>query len=221
MSGYTRVDNWLFDEVMPHADPYTYKVVCAVVRKTTGWNRESDEISISQFQQMIGAGSRSTTTKAIQDAIDHGWIEREEQGQGYIYWTITSPETVPASTDNGLSASPDSVPLASPDSVPTKEHSKDKVKGGDPVKVLADHFTNETTIFASADKWAERWQLPLQTIYERAGDLEAAKSLISRAVQFARDGPKRYTITSPMSITTIVANMPLNGHGGTVKVGSR
>lgn len=218
MSGFTRVDNWLFDEVMPKAAPYTYKLVSAVVRQTAGWNRESDCISISQFQRMLGTSSRTTVSEAIQDAIDNGWIEREKDGQSYCYRPIiASPETVPASPDNGLVSSPESGTPASPESGHTKDISKDKVKE------LANHFTAETTIFPSRDAWPDKWEAPLRALYARAGSMDATKRLITKSVQFARDGPKgkTYTISSPMSITTIAGNMSLNGSDNSVKVRTR
>ena len=70
--------------------------------------------------------------------------------------------------------------------------------------------------------WEERWAEPLALIFERAGSLAEAKAVIDRSIDFARDGPRQYTITSPLSITTIAANLPDgNGLGGTIKVGSR
>jgi len=42
MSGYTKVDNWLFDEVMPNTKGNAYKVVSVVARKTWGWKKDSD-----------------------------------------------------------------------------------------------------------------------------------------------------------------------------------
>ena len=69
MSSFTRVDNWLFDEVMPAAKPNTYKVVCAVVRMTAGWRRERAEMSFSDLHELTGITGRSTLADAVADAI--------------------------------------------------------------------------------------------------------------------------------------------------------
>lgn len=225
MSGYTRVDNWLFDVVMPQAAPYTFKLVSCVVRQTIGWNRASDTISISKFQEMMGTSSRTTVSEAIQDAIDQGWIMRKQDGQGYRYIpVVASPDSGLSSPENGLVTSPDSGPETSPESGHTKEHNKDKDKQPDPIRILAEHFTSETGLFASKSNWADGWELPLRTLYERSEGISDAKQTITRAIEAARGGlnGKQYTITSPMSITTIAANLPANGQGGDrVKVGTR
>lgn len=229
MSGYTRADNWLWDYVMPKAKPNTFKVVSAVMRMTSGWHRDAAAITFDEFQDMTGIAGRSTLNRAISDALDEGFISRYEDGRGYIYQCETSPddstETVPSVVpkqdyqqyQNGTANSTKTVPsTTSP-----KEKSKQKLKGDDPILSLADYFTEVSGIFSNPGAWDEGWKQPLGLILDRAGGVDKAKDVIKRAVTFARDGPKRYTITSPLSITTIAANLPEHSSSGALKVGSR
>lgn len=85
MAGYTKVDNWLFDVVMPEADPGEYKIVSAVYRKTVGWNKVEDKISLSQFQKLTGIVGRNNVIRSIQEALDNGFISRRPAGQSYLY----------------------------------------------------------------------------------------------------------------------------------------
>lgn len=91
--GYTIFDNAILDYIMPECSPYTWKVLCAVIRKTVGWQdgqdpnarKVEDEISISQFMVLIGSPSRGTTQRAVQDAMDTGYLQKRKVGRSYRY----------------------------------------------------------------------------------------------------------------------------------------
>lgn len=129
MSGYSKIPNWIFDDVMPRCDSSEWRVVCAVARQTFGWDKEADEISISQFEKLTGM-SRATVVKAVKAALDHGFLVREKQGRSHVYRVSIGLESKPIDdadefrnyTDNSL----DSKPIDSLDSKHTKERVKDK-----------------------------------------------------------------------------------------------
>lgn len=53
--GYVKVSNELFDAVIIHGfSGRQIKVLMAIIRKTYGFNKKSDEIGLSQFQKMTG-----------------------------------------------------------------------------------------------------------------------------------------------------------------------
>lgn len=80
------------------------------------------------------------------------------------------------------------------------------------VDELAQYFQSVAGVFPNPGSYEAYWIDPLQLYLENAGSLEDAKQVIKRAVDFARNGSeKRYTISSPRSIATIVANMPKEG----------
>ena len=43
--GYTCLTNYVLDVVMPSLPPNAWKVLCFVIRKTRGWNKERDRLS--------------------------------------------------------------------------------------------------------------------------------------------------------------------------------
>lgn len=126
---FTTFPNQVIDEVMPLCKPNTWKIVCATIRKTVGWQKEIDRISISQYMELTGIIGRSTCMTAIHDAVQLGFLVRFERktgrGKEYDYalnreYTIyggTSEETA-TSTETGLVTSPKIVPVTSPEIEP-------------------------------------------------------------------------------------------------------
>jgi hypothetical protein len=91
--GYTTFENAILDYIMPDCKPNTWKVVCATLRKTVGWEdkksptgrKESDTISLSQFMDLTGIKNRTTLSDAVQDALDNGYLVRFPEGQSFRY----------------------------------------------------------------------------------------------------------------------------------------
>jgi len=151
VGGHTTFDNAILDHIMPRCKPNTWKVVCATIRKTVGWNKDYDPISFSQYQKSTGIASKGTLTDAIQDALDNKFIEREAFGNSFIYSLNKNyeieigTETVPVRfsdrnrygncTDNGT------------ETVHTKEKRKKKEK---PVFSFPD-------LLASSPEFMEAW----------------------------------------------------------------
>ena len=54
----TQTPNVIFDRLMYELPDDEFKVLCAVVRKTYGWHKDSDRISNSQFEAMTGKAKR-------------------------------------------------------------------------------------------------------------------------------------------------------------------
>lgn len=93
--GFTRVDNWLFDIVMPGTSPNAFKVVSAVVRLTVGWQREEAHITFDQFHEVTGIVGRGTLNNAISEAVQKGFIARSGSTKTILY----SIEIVPTPED--------------------------------------------------------------------------------------------------------------------------
>jgi len=68
-TGFTKMSNSLFDIVMPKLSPRAWKLLCLIVRNTTGWQKDSDVISYSQLKKWLGTTSTETVTGAIRELL--------------------------------------------------------------------------------------------------------------------------------------------------------
>jgi phage replication O-like protein O len=80
-----QVPNVILDQVMPQSSHAEFKVVMAVVRKTYGWGKETDRISLSQLVKMTGVSK----PKVI-DAVRH------------LDWLIVAHKTAGGTTEYSL-----------------------------------------------------------------------------------------------------------------------
>lgn len=80
---------------MPQCSGTEWLIVCAIWRKTAGWGKENDMISLTQFHEMTGIAGRSNISNAIKSLTKKGIIGRKRDGrQGYAYFVITSHESL-------------------------------------------------------------------------------------------------------------------------------
>lgn len=66
-NGYTEFNNYILDYIMPKLSPNAWKVLCFIMRKTKGWQKEQDEISLNQIMDGTGIKNRTTTCIAIKE----------------------------------------------------------------------------------------------------------------------------------------------------------
>lgn len=64
-----QVPNALIDELLCKISGNACKVYLLIVRKTRGWNKQSDRISFSQIRELTGIGSNTTIDKAIDELL--------------------------------------------------------------------------------------------------------------------------------------------------------
>jgi phage replication O-like protein O len=76
---YTQTPNDLFDHWLPHLSESELKVLLVIMRKTFGWHKVRDKISISQLSQFTGM-LRETVIKATKSLKDKGVIIRQVIG---------------------------------------------------------------------------------------------------------------------------------------------
>ncbi len=92
---YTKIPNEIL-EAMPTMGDAELRVVLAIARKTVGWQKECDVISVSQLALATGLTPRNTQ-RAITALLEKGLITREPAGkQTYCYTlaTISLRDTV-------------------------------------------------------------------------------------------------------------------------------
>ena len=70
-----QIPNSVIDELLAKLTCAELKCYLFVVRKTKGWNKESDSISVSQFMEVTGLSNRSVIT-ACESLVEMGLLER-------------------------------------------------------------------------------------------------------------------------------------------------
>jgi hypothetical protein len=97
---YTQVHDTIFDEVMPKCPPNAWKVLCLILRKTRGWQKDADAIPYKQIREGTGISSNTTIQKAIEWLVKQGMIvsnvSRDEAGhQVATTYALCRAYTVP------------------------------------------------------------------------------------------------------------------------------
>jgi phage replication O-like protein O len=89
LPNYTQTPNDLFDEMLPDMGLSELKVVLVIIRKTKGWHKERDRISLSQLMKLTGL-SRQGVLDGILRAMQRGIVGREASGRSYEYFLIVN-----------------------------------------------------------------------------------------------------------------------------------
>lgn len=93
---YTQTPNDLFDHWLPLLKESELKVLLVIMRKTFGWHKIRDAISISQLMKMTGL-ARETVVDAARTLQQNGIVKREVVGppgkQDTIYELIISEDS--------------------------------------------------------------------------------------------------------------------------------
>ncbi|MGA8883219.1 MAG: replication protein [Acinetobacter sp.] len=129
-----QVPNAFVDEVLRQIGDVSAKLYLIICRKTRGWYKEVDAISLTQFMEFSGK-SRPTVTKALAELIQVGLIIEcgsTIHGNSFklnddcsVGWMVSFPSKNSLPAKSSASASKDSLPLlvknfnyASKDSLP-------------------------------------------------------------------------------------------------------
>lgn len=76
---YTQTPNELIDDWLPHLSHVELKVLMVIIRKTFGWHKIRDRISLSQLEKMTGS-KRSNITSATKNLEKKGLIKKYKIG---------------------------------------------------------------------------------------------------------------------------------------------
>lgn len=83
---FTQVHNYVFDHIMPELSPNAWKILCFIIRKTTGWQKNADYISYSQIRQGTGIASDQTINNNLQPLLDAGYVRAvKTEGETTLY----------------------------------------------------------------------------------------------------------------------------------------
>ena len=86
---FLQVPNAVIDELLPDLTGAELKCYLVVIRKTKGWNKESDNISISQFMKATGL-SNSAVIKACESLVKYGLLVKENGSRNTGIYTVNS-----------------------------------------------------------------------------------------------------------------------------------
>ncbi len=100
-AGFRRIDNDLFHSIIAaNLSGSEYKILLTIIDRTLGFQRESQKISLSDFQAMTGL-SRQGVCNALRQATSKGIIATQKsRGKTTVYalikdydkWTTSQPE---------------------------------------------------------------------------------------------------------------------------------
>jgi len=79
--GFTTIPNIYLDECMPELSNPELRVLLAILRRTVGWQKESDEISIEQLQRMTGL-ARNSVRVGLRGLLKRGLIVQQRSSIG-------------------------------------------------------------------------------------------------------------------------------------------
>lgn len=94
--GFTQYPNYILDKRMREISDAGFKVYSVVVRQTKGWQKETDIISLTQFEEKTGK-SRMTVIRALRELVDEEMIEvcgKTRNGKAYRIKQIDDVELV-------------------------------------------------------------------------------------------------------------------------------
>ena len=80
---FTMIPDVLLDQQLPELGHAELKVLLVIMRKTYGWQKDADRISLNQLAELTGIARRSVI-RATQDLERRGYIlvERNEAARG-------------------------------------------------------------------------------------------------------------------------------------------
>lgn len=122
-----QVPNALIDDLMAELGGVELKCYLLVIRKTKGWSKEFDAISLSQFVTFTGAG-KTAVISALKNLVDAGLLVRKVGARNTSVYAInlfrnsTSSESELVQKVNRTSS--ESEPVTSSES----EHTKNNIK---------------------------------------------------------------------------------------------
>lgn len=193
---YTQTPNDLFDHWLPHLKEGELKVLLVIMRKTFGWHKIRDRISISQLMKLTGM-ARSSVVNSIKSLEQKGVIHKDttgENGSEETYYELIVNEDSNNSYQSEFNTppSPNFVPPPSTNFVPTKEtltKEKSKEQQQPPVVVVPENFSREEDIIFKNSK-GETKSFSQSEVYQHFSSLPYSTSVIKEAIREFKSTPK-------------------------------
>lgn len=84
-----QVPNFVVDELMCKLSPAAFKAYLLIIRKTIGWQKDSDHISLNQLSEIMGMSKRQAQ-RATKELSDLGLIERQVSSTNFTRFKVTT-----------------------------------------------------------------------------------------------------------------------------------
>lgn len=111
-----QIPNAVVDELMANMSANALRCYLLITRKTTGWGKQSDRISASQFMQALGIKDKRTVYSALSELVELNLINAiKNNGEITEYSLILDepePVTINAGTKNDTSSNECTEPVA-------------------------------------------------------------------------------------------------------------
>ena len=105
--------NSIIDELLPELSHSELKCYLCVLRKTKGWNKEEDAISVSQFMKVTGLSNKAVIS-ACESLVEREILERKSGDRNTGIYSIKTYKT----TTSEKSSLVKSIPATSEKSSP-------------------------------------------------------------------------------------------------------
>jgi len=200
---YTQVSNFFIDTVIRQISPSAVLCYMVICRKTSGWQKEYDSISISQFMEYTGL-TKPTVIKALRELTERGVINVDSSSKIASYGLSTAillPKEVCCEGQTILPIDVDgkkSLPDAGKKSLPTEVSDGKKslpkpVKNLYPQKKVKKHnSTTSSRAQRSTDPRLSQWQF---TVYRELTHLHVPHAFRDRVATLTNETLWRDVIT--------------------------
>jgi hypothetical protein len=227
----TQIPNFLLDRILPVVQPAAWKVISFVCRKTFGWQKRQDRISLSQFERGTGL-SRRHLVPTLLHVTNSGLLIKLSSPSGDVYALDIGcdVEAVVAALTGAISSPVQSVHQCTEDTIsgevstpklvnsvhtqkpnkPTPTKPKRKNSTSAPFDSLPDWITKDKTTQEAWDGFIEHRKASKTLFGKRAADLLLAKL---QQLKDTGNDPAEVLNTSVMNGWRGVFPLKENGNG--------
>ncbi|MDD7545601.1 replication protein [Actinobacillus porcinus] len=157
--------NSIIDELLSELSHSELKCYLVVLRKTKGWNKEEDYISVSQFMKVTGLSNRSVID-ACESLVERGILERRTGERNTNIYSIKTYKPVTSEKSSLVKNFPTTSEKSSPVTSEKSSHTKNTIKNNIQNKNLTDFSSSEKIsdggkktnfVFSADDMKAAMW----------------------------------------------------------------
>ncbi len=170
---YTQCPNVIFDYWLPILGFAELKIFMVIIRKTFGWHKIKDRISLSQLQKLTGISGKHHILKAIQDLEERKLIKKEIEGifgeENTYYSLIINEEPVTLSNPPPVTQSnPPPVTLSDSQKKGSLKKNNNVVGNGGNIPLPLEQQFTKSDLYFSCSKLKKDWSPEeMESAYEK------------------------------------------------------